>query len=457
MNQFFKKRLHFFAVPIFTLIITSACDKDMSVMLDNSATGDVGVSFIDSFTVNTATVQLDNLPSLLTGNILVGKAEVPNIGTLKSTSFFQLGFTEFNNEIPVTAVFDSVNLVLKPTNPRYYFGDTTSTQKISVHQLTEAMETSSLTGGIQNTSIPIYVTGASIFSKKKFNYDAATIGAISFAPKVRSLDSLNIRLADHVGKEIYDLIQNNDSKVASNANFREYFKGLALVPDNNNTTALAFSDTVKFSINYSYTGTDGFKKNASKILSIVQSELQHNNIEYDRSGTDFAALSLSNKEIKTSATAGLTYVQAGTGVVAKMTFPSLKEFLLDDKVSINKAELVIETTSTTSNTMYEAPERLMLFVADADGIPVNYITAPYGSGIQQAGLAAGNQLGKNGTYTFNLISYLKFVKSTNVYDDKSLYLSAVSPGLFNTFNTAFIATENAKPKIKLNILYTKFK
>ena len=457
MNQFFKKRLHLFAVPIFTLLITSACDKDMSVMLDNSATGDVGVSFIDSFTVNTSTVQLDNLPSLLTGNILVGKAEVPNIGSLTVSSFFQLGFSDLNNDIPLTAVFDSVNLVLKPTKDRYYFGDTTKVQKISVHQLTEAMETSSLTGGIQNTSIPIYVTGANIFSKKKFDYAATSIGAISFSPKVRSLDSLNIKIADNIGKEIYDLIKNNDTKVSSNANFREYFKGLALVSDNNNTTALAFTDTLKFSINYSYTGTDGFKKKASKVLSIIQSELQHNYIEYDRSGTDFAALSLSKKEIKTSETAGLTFVQAGTGVVAKMTFPSLKEFLLDDKVSINKAELVIETTSTTTNTMYNAPNSLMLFVADADGIPINYITSAYGSGIQQVGFSGGNQIGKNGTYTFNLISYLKFVKSTSFYDDKSLYLSAASPSLFSTFNTAFIAKENAKPKIKLNILYTKFK
>lgn len=429
----------------------------MSVMLDNSATGNVGVSLIDSFTINTSTVQLDNLPSLLTGSVLVGKAAIPNIGTIKSTSYFQLGFTNLTNDIPLTAVFDSVNLVLTPKADRYYFGDTTSNQKISVHQLTQAMETSTLTGGIQNISPPIYVTGPSIFSKHKFDYAPAALGSLTFAPKVRSLDSLNIRLDNALGQEIFDLIVKNDSKVASNANFREYFKGLALVPDESNSTALAFSDTVKFSINYTYTGTDGFKKKAAKILSIVQSELQHNHIEYDRSGTDFAALSLTNKEIKTSATAGLTYIQAGTGVVAKMTFPSLKEFLSDDKISVNKAELVIETPTPNTNSMYPGPEGLMLFVADADGIPVNFITSPYGSGIQQAVLKSGNQPGNNGSYTFNLISYLKFFKTTSIYDDKSLYLSVSTPDLFSKFNTAFIATENAKPKIKLNILYTKFK
>jgi len=426
-------------------------------MLDNSATDNVGVSFIDSFTVNTSTVQLDNLPATATGNILVGRAVVPNIGSLSATSFFPIGFTSFENNIPELAVFDSLNLVLKTHPSKYYYGDTTQTQKISVHRLTETIETTNLIGGIQNKNIPVYVTGATIFTKQKFNYETASLGSLSFAPRVRSLDSLNIRLSQSLGKEIFDMIRANDIKVASNDNFKDYFKGLALVPDANNTTALALNDTIQFKINYSYTGTDGFKKSAAKILSITQKDLQFNHIDYDRKGTSFADLSVSKNEIKTTATAGVTLMQAGTGVVAKMSFPSLKEFLMDENLSVNKAELVIETSTPSTNTMYPIPGSLMLFVADHDNIPINFITSPYGTGIQQAGFIPGNQTGRNGTYTFNLINYLKSLKSTSSFDDKSLFLSVPSPGLFSTFNTTFIATENAKPKIKLNILYTKFR
>ncbi|MEJ5053276.1 DUF4270 family protein [Sphingobacterium sp. MYb382] len=429
----------------------------MSVMLDNSATDNVGVSFIDSFTVNTSTVQLDNLPSAGTGSIIVGRAEVPNIGTLSSTSYFPIGFTSFENNIPQTAVFDSLSLVLRTQRAKYYYGDTTSTQKINVHRLTQTLENQDLLSGIQNKNIPIYITGPNIFTKQKFDYAASPIGSVTFAPRVRALDSLNIRLSNSIGQEIFDMIRANDIKVASNDNFQEYFKGLAIVPDAGNTTTLAFNDTIQFKINYSYTGTDGFKKTEAKILSITQKHLQFNNVEYDRKGTAFADLSVSKNEIKTTATAGVTLMQAGTGVVAKMSFPSLKEFLMDENLSVNKAELVIETSTPSTNTMYPIPGALMLFVADHDNIPISFISSPYGTGIQQAGFIPGNQTGKNGTYTFNLINYLKSLKSTSSFDDKSLFLSVPSPGLFSTFNTTFIATENAKPKIKLNILYTKFR
>lgn len=460
MNQFLKRSITFFALPVFILIIAGACDKDMSVMLDNTATNNVGVSFIDSFTVNTSTVQLTNMPSAGTGSVLVGKAADSRFGEIKSTSYFRIGFSSIANDIPEAAVFDSLNLVLRPTTNRYYFGDTTKTQRISVHQLDQVLESKTLTGGIQNTALPIYVTGASIFNDQTFDYNPVSIGAASFAPRVRALDSLNIRLDASIGQNFFDLIKANDLRVSSNENFRDYFKGLVLVPDEENTAVLAFNDTVQVKINYSYTGTDGFRRSGSKILSLVDRSLQFNHIAYDREGTVFEPLTAINREIRTTATSGLTYVQSGTGVVAKLDFPSLKEFLQDENISINKAELVIETSSP-ANSMYPIPGSLMLFVANHEGVPTSFIPTPFGTGtVQQAAYAGGNQSGRNGTYRFNMILYMKNLKSTGAYDNTSLYLSSVFPGTastFSTFNTAFIAIENAKPKIKLNILYTKFR
>jgi len=457
MGQFFKGSVGFFALPIFILIMVSSCDKDMSVMLDSGATSDVGITFIDSFTVNTSTVQLDNLPTQATGNMLFGKASITETGSVTSTPFFRIGFSEFNQSIPENASFDSLNLVLRPNASRYYFGDTTVLQKIAVHQVTENIETTTLTRGVEQESIPVFVTGASIFSKQKFNYDPTALGSRSFLPRITSMDSIDIKLDNSLGQTLFDFIQSKDMKVASNTNFQEYFKGLALVPDDNNTVAIGFSDTIQLKINYSYVGIDGLKKTNAKVLNIPQREFQYNHIVYDRTGTAFASLDLNNKEISTTATAGLTYAQGGAGVVAKLTFPSLKEFVRDENISINKAELVIETASPATNTMYPILGNLMLFVADYNGVPTSYLTTPYGAGMQQANYTPGEDVGKNGTYTFNMIVYLRNLKTTNQYNETSLYLSAGSVGLFNTLNTVLIATENAKPKIKLNILYTKFK
>src|SRR5690606_8247921 len=246
-----------------------------------------------------------------------------------------------------------------------------------------------------------------------------------------------------------------DIRVTSNNNFQEYFKGLVLTPDGNNTTILGFSDTLQVKLNYSYYGTDGHKQIGFKELKIVDPNYQYNNITTDRTGTAFENLSSTNA-LSTTATGGLTYVQAGSGTVAKISLPSLKEFLQNENMAINKAELVIETSSKNTG-VHAIPSSLILFVADQDGIPISFLQNSYGTGMQQAAFVAGKEFGQNGTYTFNMMAYLQTLKSTTTYDNTSFYLSAASLDLFSTFNTAFIELENAKPKIKLNILYTKFR
>jgi len=260
-----------------------------------------------------------------------------------------------------------------------------------------------------------------------------------------------------LGQALFGLIRSRDANVSSNANFHEYFRGLALVPDAANTAVLQFNDTIRLAINYSYTGNDGFPKTGSKVLNITQREFQHNHIAYDRSGTDFAALGPGNREIATTSTAGLTYVQAGTGTVAKLIFPSLQEFVRDETIAVNKAELVIETTSEAAATRNPALGSLMLYVADGSGVPVSFLPTAFGTGIQQANYRPGREIGENATYVFNMIAYLRDLKTTNRYDGTSLYLSAVLADLFTSLNTSVIAREDGKPKIKLKILYTKFK
>ncbi|MGO1242853.1 MAG: DUF4270 family protein [Sphingobacterium sp.] len=456
MNQLFKRNITFFAVPLLILFLASACDKDMSVVLDNSTTGDVNVALLDSFSVSTATVQMGDLPSSGSGTLLIGKATQDTLGTVKSSAYFRLGLISFAQDIPEAAVFDSINIRLPASKPVYTYGDTTKAQTIRVYKLTEDIELKTLSGGIQNDALPFFVTGPSLFSDQKFAHEPAEIGAATFQPYMNLLDTLKIPINKNVGQEIFDLLKAGDQKVVSNENFYDYFKGLALIPDENNTAVLRFSDTVNVELSYSYIATDGTRKTGAKTLSIVDKSFASNNVEYDRSQTDFKGLTPENS-IATSATGGLTYIQAGTGVVAKLSFPSLKEFLRDENISINKAELVVETAPRSLNQIFPNSVSASLLVADFTGVPVSYLTDPYIGSIQQVPHIPGTQTGSNGKFIFNLIQYLKNVKSNSAYDESSLYLTTNMTELSNSFNTTFLATVNGKPQIKLNILYTKFK
>jgi hypothetical protein len=417
---------------------------------------DLGVTLMDSLTINTATVQLEYVPTSNTGSLLVGKIDNDAIGLTTVSSYFRLAFSSFTNDIPEGATFDSVNLVLTPNAAKYYLGDTTQNQTIHVHEVTETIETKTISSINGSSTVPVYVTGAAIFADQRFDYDATALGSLTFRPRISSMDSLDIRLDDSFGEEIFDMIIKGDTKVANNDNFQQYLKGLVLVADDANTAIIGLNDTVSMELNYSYMGSDGFSKTGKTTITTGSRTYQYNHFAYDRSGTVFAALDTDNRELKSSATNGDHFLQAGTGVVTKLEFPSLKRFLNEPDMAVNKIELVIETDGHNYG-LFPNPESLMLLIANKHtGVPVSYVPTAYGTAIQNALLAPGNAFGRRSTYRFNLIDYIKTVNNI-ANAETCLYLAVSSPSIFGKANIATIAKEDNQPKIKLNIVYTKFK
>ncbi|MFD2554321.1 DUF4270 family protein [Sphingobacterium tabacisoli] len=454
MRQLLRFRYLFFLSLFAATVSFYSCDKDMSVSLENS-NDNLGVVVLDSMTINTSTYQLLNLPSSATGSLLVGKSTQPENGSVTSSSYFRVQLQTLTNDIPANAVFDSVNLVVRPSINKYYYGDTTKTQTISVHRVTEEIVLKDITNSIDQYNTPIYVTGPTIFNDQKFNYDATPLGDQSFLPKIRSIDSISIKLDQAFGQEIYDMVKANDYNVTTNQSFQQYLKGLVLVPGNQNTAILGLNDTLHVNINYSYMGADGFMKKGAKVITSSSKAYQYNNIEYDRTGTPYASINSVNRELKSSATNGEVLLHAGTGLVAKINIPSLNDFMHEENLAINKVELIVETAGHNFGS-YPVPNALMLLIANSNGVPISYVRAPFSTAIQQATFIPGNDVGINGRYVFNLIDYTKNVNQSE-YRGTSLLLSTASPSLFGTVNNTIIATENGKPKIKLNIVYTKFK
>lgn len=426
----------------------------MSVSLDNS-NGNLGVVVLDSMTINTSTYQLLHMPSAGTGAMLVGKSAQAESGSVTSSSYFRVQLQTLINDIPANAVYDSVNLVVRPSMNKYFYGDTTKTQTISVHRVTEDIIMKDITNSIDYYNTPIYVTGPTIFNNQKFNFDASPLGDKTFLPSVNSLDSISIKLDQAFGQEIYDMVKANDFNVTTNEAFQQYLKGLVLVPGNQNTAILGLNDTLQMNINYSYVGSDGFMKKGAKVITSSHKAFQYNNIEYDRTGTAYASINATDRELKSAATNGKVLIQAGAGLVAKINIPSLNDFMHEENLAINKVELIVETEGRNYG-YYPAPNAMMLLVANSSGVPISYIRAPFSTTIQQATFIPGNDSGVNGRYIFNLIDYTKNLNEAE-YRGTSLLLSAASPALFGTVNNTIIATENGKPKIKLNIVYTKFK
>jgi hypothetical protein len=166
-------------------------------------------------------------------------------------------------------------------------------------------------------------------------------------------------------------------------------------------------------------------------------------------------MTLQNPNIASGQTEGYTFLEGSTGVVAKISFPTLLDLVNDETIAINKAELIIEAENPYS-TIFAQPQSLIMMIASPNGNPASILTSPYSTESQTATLVQGNNTGSNSKYTFNLIQYLTNFKTT-AYRNTSLYLSLPTSGLFSTGNRLILAKDSDNnPRIKLNILYTKF-
>ncbi|MDM1293823.1 DUF4270 family protein [Sphingobacterium sp. N143] len=454
MIKDFKRRSIQFLLPLFTLAAFVGCNKDISLSLDNSRDETIGVVPIDTVSVKVSTYQLDNIPTSATGTMLVGKNSNAITGSVKSTAYMRLGVgTVSNSSIPDDAVLDSVTLVLTPN--KYYYGDTTQVQKVSVHRVLEDITQTQIDLTKPADERPVFVTTASLFSKQKFEYEQSPLAELSFSPRVKSIDSLFFKFNNSISNELFTMIKNNDNRIQNSTSFQEYFKGLALVPDDNNTAMVGFKDTVYLQVHYSFLNNEGTKSVGKQYFSIDNKAFQYNQIESDRSGTKFAPMTLANPQISSKQTDGYAFLEGSTGVVAKIEFPTLLELVNNPSIAINKAELVIEAENGALAT-FTQPQSLVLMIANNSGNPVSLLTSPYGTTTQQVPLVPGDDFGSNGKYTFNLIEYLAKIKTT-AYKNTSLYLSLPTSGLFSSGNRLILAKDNDNdPKIKLNILYTKF-
>ncbi|MGH2622694.1 MAG: DUF4270 family protein, partial [Sphingobacterium sp.] len=442
-------------------LFIASCNKDMAISLDNDNIDNLNVIEDDTLSATVSTVQMPDIPTSASGTILVGKTTQPLSGSLKSSSSFRLSPASISGELPTSAVFDSINLVLRPNWKRYTYGDTTKSQKIVAHRLTQRLETKTIDNSLNGKASPIYIPGPAIFGDQEFNYAEEALGSVTFLPHMNKKDSISMRLSDVIGNEFFNKIKKSDVAFNSAENFNEYFYGITLVPDEANTAMVGFSDTLEVKINYSYTGDDGFKKKGSKSLVMGQKAFQYNHYDADRSGTAFENLS-TTKEISSSSTNGKVFIQGGTGVAAKLSFPALKDFVQQPDLAINKAELEIELDNTHFGPFTAAPTPA-LFIGDSN-VPTSFVMIPFIPGEIQVGTYyLSNSTGKNGRYVFNLIEYIKSIEDTDQVD-KTLLLSLSSEKLFDmsnvlftTVNTTNLATEKNKPKVKLNIVYTKFK
>jgi hypothetical protein len=156
-----------------------------------------------------------------------------------------------------------------------------------------------------------------------------------------------------------------------------------------------------------------------------------------------------SKGISSTLTGDVSFVQAGTGLVTRLDFPSVKTFFANQpNLILNAAFLVVYPEAGTYPKNLLPPKSLQLYSTDPTNIPLSPISG--GS----ASISYDYQYGLNTQYTFDVYSYIfGQIKSGTNYIVPLFLVPGSTLG--SSANRLYLGDKiHANTKIQLKLFYS---
>jgi len=424
------------ALIILGFILLSCSKEDNEfTMGQDFIESQTAIIVIDTFSTEFSTVIVDSIPTSGTETVLIGSYEDEAFGRITCHSYFQVGLPQYYSK-DENDIYDSITLLLRYSG--YNYGDTTQPFRIVVHQLLEDVEPDE-SGYLYNTS--------------SVSYSLNDIGSKTFIPRPGIADSVEIRLNNNIGTDLFNKLLDNDEKVATEDNFLNYFKGIAIVPDGNiNSAIIGFNANEEDLLMRIYSHRIGETLEVlHNDFPMVYSDRQFNHIQHDFSNTLLNIVQRQKVAVPSSETGDKTYVQGGTALMTKIRFPSMQDILLFENGIIIKAELVVKPVKT-SYSVFSLPEDLILRETDKINRLGDVLYDSYGT-VATASFVLDELYNEETSYTFDITEFINNELSDNYFDtDHGLLISLPSGKLLESFERLILEAANPLPKLKLYYL-----
>ncbi|MFC5412157.1 DUF4270 family protein [Larkinella bovis] len=386
-------RLSLLAVLVALVSVLVACEEPKDIGLPPNTA--IGVLYTDTLTVSTSTVLLDSVENDRNLLLFAGQYNDPVFGKVSAKAFGQLYVESGNFKTETEMVYDSLVAWVGYT---YVYGDTTRSQEIFLHRLTEDLDTAKR-----------YTANSSA------TYEAQPLAKFELTPTAKG-GSKYVKLSDALGRELLEMSKGSG---ITQADFAKKFKGIALVPGATNTTVFGFSNGVVYLELYYHSAADTTKKLATD-FSTNRARPSFSQIKVDRSGTKLAGLSVS-KPLTASATGGEMFLQGATGVTTKVSFPTIENLKKESgRIAINRAELQFfvkggspggPVTSVVSLAQTDANNHVLYTPEPGTGTRLYHLVQTQAGTFQSANKWYYPQIvgysSRMKTYTFDLTTYLQ--------------------------------------------------
>ncbi|PJJ67745.1 DUF4270 family protein [Chryseobacterium geocarposphaerae] len=363
---------------------------------------------IDTLTMKMSTIIMDSVTTSGKNVMLIGNIKDQTFGKVTSSSLFELTPSTYGITSPSSAVFDSIVMYL--TNTDFYYGDTLKSFKLNAYPLQDRIK----------------LNNGYLYNKSNFNYSPNSVGSAEFYPRPGTDSSyVKMRLDQSYGLSIFNTLKNND--VATQENFLNFFKGLALVPSSDNNAMMRFkmNSTYEIQINKStkekvsntvrlYYHTTS--QNGTELLKYTLDLKPSSTYSYNKIGYDFSGSELANLTPKTPIPSqnlgNKTYLMAGIGVFTKVEVPYLKSLKnLYQNYKVIDATLSLSPVAGYYSNSFYNPGALYYYWGDK----LNHVVGSYsqsdGSSEITASLSNASEFQNEHSYDFSFKTYVNTILS----------------------------------------------
>jgi len=453
----------------------------------NTTGRNYAITISDTATLKMSTVLFDSIPSSGFGYMIFGKCNDPKLGVIESRAYAQLDLGNFWN--PTTdETFDSMVMVMKYIDkaqrnppPGYYFGDTTKTQTFEILPVTQDFSATNLSQFWRSELssqffLATFYPNNAIFNKRQLSVNeiAAPLATFSLRPRPTSSDSITVRLSDAEGKRWFKEALRPDAGAFDNDyNFIKFFKGFCIRSKANATDApyiigIPLSTVIVRIYFKTYVNGILTRSHRNFYYNPNVNFLSYNNFTADRSGTTLASLTPLKQELSSTQTNNETYVQAGIGIMTKITFPHILDVVNEPGFRlINSARLIVEPVLHSYDNKFLLPQALTLYYTDRSNIPLNVVSGDFSGGSQLSYISVDKELNTNSAYIFNVTQYVQSlitaggpgqtqnslfvtVPTTTLNPSRTIF----SPSYFSSLNRLCISNDRfSKFRTRLEIYY----
>lgn len=429
------------------LVVGCKKPKDSAIAVDDKESQ--GTYYLDSFSASLSTVLVDSVPTSSNDKMLVGRYSDPRIGTYSAATYLQFSLTgtdadqngreDILTSYTGTPMYDS--LVIEMTHV-YTYGDTTTDHHMKTYRLTEDMKV------VPGTPY--------IYNGQAFAHETTELASNDINYSTGNGANLRIKLDDLLGKQFFDYAYENDDRVATNDAFKNYFKGIALIPDATNKSVFGYARNPVMKLywhdddNSSVVRSYSFKFNVNK-------DYTFNQIKNDRTSTAFASLKNIYQEINATQTNNEAIVLTGVELMTKIKFPTLNDIKAAyPNFAVNRAELIIQPKNNSYSQLYKLPDNLVLYRTDLSNIPGAVISYT-GTSVPEIISPVVDYESNIGTYyKFEITDFVQDQLKTSFYNETALMLT--SPRAYSGNRTEKLVLDNnpSSYTIKLKLYLTIF-